>query len=120
MANTGNTPSAYLTGYLLGIKASKKGVKNAILDLGLQKPGQRIYAALKGVVDGGLDVPHSDEILPDEKRIKGDHISKYSALSKEKSGLFANYAKSNTNPGELPKIFPNSKKITWSLKDRKD
>ncbi len=74
--NKGNIPSAYLTGLLLGIKAKKKGIDNLILDIGVQKPGQRIYAVLKGAVDAGLNIPHSEDILPDEKRVRGEHISK--------------------------------------------
>jgi len=108
-ANTGNIPSAYLTGFLLGVKATKKGIKNGILDIGLQKPGQRIFAALKGAVDGGFEVPHSNDILPNEKRLKGHHISEYASLSKGKNNLFSNYAKSKMNPGDLPKLFEEIK-----------
>lgn len=78
--NKGNIPSAYLLGYLAGKKALKKGIKNAILDLGFHKSvkGSRIYAALKGVLDSGLTVPHNSEILPTKERIAGEHILKYS------------------------------------------
>ena len=77
--NTGNIPSAYLTGFLAGKKAVKTGIKEAILDIGLRKPvkGGRVFACLKGAVDAGLNIPHSDVILPSEERIKGDHIVKY-------------------------------------------
>lgn len=73
---TGNIPAAYLTGLLAGKKAKGK-VTEAVLDLGLQTStkGSRIYAALKGVVDSGVNVPHSAEILPSEDRISGKHIS---------------------------------------------
>ena len=37
--------------------------------------GSRIYAALKGILDAGLNIPHSDGIFPNEERIKGKHIS---------------------------------------------
>jgi len=73
----GNVPAAYLTGYLAGLKALKKGIKECVLDLGLQTStkGSRIYAALKGMLDAGLEIPHSPEILPSEDRIYGRHIS---------------------------------------------
>jgi hypothetical protein len=29
----------------------------------------RIYAALKGAIDGGLNIPHSEEILPAHNEI---------------------------------------------------
>ncbi|OGI11948.1 50S ribosomal protein L18 [Candidatus Micrarchaeota archaeon RBG_16_36_9] len=75
---TGNIPASYLTGLLAGKKAKDKKIEEAILDLGLQisTKGSRIYAALKGVLDSGIKVPYSEEILPSEDRIKGKHISK--------------------------------------------
>ena len=77
----GNIPSAYLTGLLAGNKAKGK-VKEAVLDIGLQTSikGSRIYSALKGVLDSGINVKHSENILPTEERIKGLHISE--AVSK--------------------------------------
>ena len=71
--NTGNLPSAYLAGYLLGMKAEED---KAILDLGLResKQGGRIYAAVKGMNDAGLEVPMGDEAAPAEDRIRGEHI----------------------------------------------
>jgi large subunit ribosomal protein L18 len=44
--------------------------------LQISTKGSRIYAALKGVLDSGIKVPYSEEILPSEDRIKGRHISK--------------------------------------------
>ncbi|MEM7816816.1 MAG: 50S ribosomal protein L18, partial [Candidatus Aenigmatarchaeota archaeon] len=75
---TGNIPAAYLTGLLAGKKAKEKNITEAVLDLGLQAStkGSRIYAALKGVLDAGLSIPHSKEILPSDERIRGEHISK--------------------------------------------
>ncbi|MFH1473717.1 MAG: 50S ribosomal protein L18 [Candidatus Aenigmatarchaeota archaeon] len=73
----GNIPAAYLTGLLAGKKAKEKKIVEAILDLGLQTStkGSRLYAALKGVLDSGVNIPHSESILPKEDRIKGKHIS---------------------------------------------
>ena len=44
-----NIPTAYLTGLLLGKKAIKKGIKDAVLDIGLHRPktGGKIFAVLK-------------------------------------------------------------------------
>jgi len=76
-SRTGNIPASYLTGLLAGKKAKDKKIDEAILDLGLNisTKGSRIYAALKGVLDSGIKVPHSEDILPSEDRIKGKHIS---------------------------------------------
>ncbi|MCD6447442.1 MAG: 50S ribosomal protein L18 [Thermoplasmata archaeon] len=72
-----NTPAAYLTGLLAGKRALKKGLKEGVLDIGLYTPrrGARIFAALKGVVDAGVDVPYGEEIVPSEDRLYGKHIS---------------------------------------------
>ncbi len=85
--NRGNIPSAYLTGFLLGQKAKKKAVKEAIVDTGLNThvKGSKIYAALKGIVDSGLKVPCSEDIFPPEERINGTHISNYSEKLKKES-----------------------------------
>lgn len=74
---TGNIPAAYLTGLLAGKKAREKNVTEAVLDIGVQTStkGSRIYAALKGVLDAGMNIPHSKDILPSEDRINGKHIS---------------------------------------------
>lgn len=74
-----NLPAAYLTGLIIGKLALKNGIKEAILDMGLNRKtkGNRIFATLKGAVDAGLKIPHGEEILPDETRIKGEHIARY-------------------------------------------
>lgn len=72
----GNTPAAYLTGYLLGKMAKQKKVGKAIFDIGLQSPvhGSRIFALLKGAIDAGLQINHSPEALPSAERASGKHI----------------------------------------------
>lgn len=73
---TSNIPAAYLTGYLCGLKAKKAGIEKAVLDLGLQRviKGSRVFAALAGAVDAGLQIPLSEEVLPAEERRRGTHI----------------------------------------------
>ncbi|MFY9749274.1 MAG: 50S ribosomal protein L18 [Methanoregula sp.] len=76
---TANTPAAYLTGMLFAAKAKKAGQNRAILDIGLNRatPGARVFAALKGAVDAGLEIPYGEEIIPSEERLKGEHIAAY-------------------------------------------
>jgi large subunit ribosomal protein L18 len=110
-----NIPAAYLTGYLLSKKAIKKEVKEAILDIGLKTSikGGKIYAVLKGILDGGIKVPHSKEMLPSEEAIKGTHILNYSQkLLKEGKyeKVFSDYAKKGIKLEELPKQFEEIKK----------
>ncbi len=74
-----NTPAAYLTGMLFAAKAKKANYDRAILDIGLSRatPGARVFAALKGAVAAGLDIPHGEEILPSDERTSGVHIAAY-------------------------------------------
>ncbi len=71
--HTGNLPAAYLAGYLLGARADED---RAVLDIGLRqtKKGGRMFAAVKGMNDAGLDVPVGEKALPPEERIRGEHI----------------------------------------------
>ncbi len=75
--HTGNIPASYLAGFIAGRRAKKAGLEEAVLDLGPQTPlpGSRVFAALAGVVEAGVTVPHADHILPDEKRLHGGHCN---------------------------------------------
>ncbi len=74
-----STPAAYLTGMLFAVRALNADNNAAVLDIGLHraKKGARVFAALKGAVEAGLDVPHGEDILPSEERIRGEHIAAY-------------------------------------------
>jgi large subunit ribosomal protein L18 len=82
---TANLPAAYLTGLLCGLRGTKKGVKTAILDIGLcpSIAGSKTYAALKGAIDAGLKIPADEVIFPDPKRISGEHIKAKEKLTEE-------------------------------------
>ena len=81
-----NVPAAYLSGRLAAKRALKAGVSSAVLDIGRITPtsGGRAFATLKGLVDGGLEVPHSEDLYPDDSRINGSHISDKMAKDFEK------------------------------------
>ncbi|TFH08418.1 MAG: 50S ribosomal protein L18 [Candidatus Thorarchaeota archaeon] len=118
-AGTGNLPAAYLTGFLAGIRAKARGINEAVLDMGLNPPikGSRIYAALKGVVDAGLTVPHGPEILPDEERISGKHIvsgfEHYSTI--DGTQMFIKVGKTKTNVTTIPKQVDTVKKALQEI-----
>jgi len=71
-----STPGAYLTGMLAGKRAKDKGLEDAVLDIGLREPtkGAVVFAVLKGVIDAGIEVPHSDDMLPSKDRLSGKHM----------------------------------------------
>jgi large subunit ribosomal protein L18 len=75
-----NIPSAYLTGLLAAKRAKGSKVKEAVLDIGLHSPtkGSKMFASLKGIIDGGVEVPHGEEVVPsDEDVIKKMDESKF-------------------------------------------
>jgi large subunit ribosomal protein L18 len=109
--STSNIPAAYLVGLLIGKKAAKKKVSSAILDIGLQRniSGSKIYAALKGAVDAGLEIPHDAEIFPSEDRISGKHIANYAKTLKEADSKKFKVVFTKTKPDETPKMFESVK-----------
>jgi len=82
-----SVPAAYLTGYLAGKKAISKGTKDAILYTGTKRYTQRMAAALKGIIDAGLQVPASEDTFPPEDRINGEHLTVKNDVSKMKSTI---------------------------------
>lgn len=108
-----NTSAAYLTGFLVAQKALEAGIDSAVLDIGLKSTtkGARIFAALKGAVDGGLNVPHSDVILPADERIRGEHVAAYaeSLSDEEVEKRFSQYIKNGLSPKDLPDHFESIK-----------
>ncbi len=76
---TGNTTAAYLTGLLFGLKSLKNGYEEGIMDIGLQASsrGSRVYAALKGIVDAGFEIPCDPDVFPSDERIRGEHVAEY-------------------------------------------
>jgi large subunit ribosomal protein L18 len=109
-APTGNVPAAYLTGLLCGLKAKAKGAKEAILDIGLVAPtkGAKTFAALDGVLDAGVEVPHSEEKIVRE-RLKGEHIAKYAkslgAGSEGYAAKFSKYTAAGIAPEKISEYF---------------
>jgi large subunit ribosomal protein L18 len=73
-----STPAAYLTAYLAGLRAKEAGTGAAVLDTGLRHPteGGRLAAALKGLLDAGVEVPHGEGGFPSPDRLNGTHLAK--------------------------------------------
>ena len=113
--NKGNVPSAYLTGLLLGEKAKKQNLTGLVMDIGLTASvkGSRIYAVLAGVLDSGLKVAHSPEILPSKERIAGKHINEFASKIKGKESFekqFKGYIKNDIDPLSITKYFEEVKR----------
>ena len=71
-----NTSAAYLIGLVIGKKAVEAGVEKAIFDMGLYRPskGAKVFAALKGASDAGLQITFEDTPVPSADRIEGKHL----------------------------------------------
>jgi len=64
-------------GYLTGLSFAKKlGKGKYIMDLGMTRTlkGSRIFSVVKGLVDGGLDIPVNEVVFPSEERLSGEHL----------------------------------------------
>ena len=87
-APTGNVPSAYLTGFLAGLRAVDAGLDEAVLDIGLNSPtpGSKVFAVQEGAIDAGLEIPHNDDVLADWSRTRGEHIAEY---AEQQDGLYS-------------------------------
>lgn len=95
-ASLKNTPAAYLTGLLAGLLVRSK-ISKAVLDIGLHRPskGSKVFAAALGFRDSGIEVPVGEEILPEEDRVKGAHISSYYKSLKESDTETIQFSKSD-------------------------
>jgi large subunit ribosomal protein L18 len=113
LGSTKNSSAAYLTGFLCGKKALAEDVNEAVLDIGLKSPtkGTKVFAVLKGAVDSGLQMPHGESVLPDDKRIKGENVAQYAeSLSEEEiKQKFSVYLKNGLSPKDLPDHFEKIK-----------
>jgi len=97
----------------------------AILDVGLARTstGARVFAALKGACDGGLDVPHKEKRFAGydaeskslnnetlKKYIFGGHVADYMALlesenSEKYKKQFSRYTKNGLDKGNLEALY---------------
>jgi large subunit ribosomal protein L18 len=119
IANTGNIPASYLTGYLAGLRAIKNNIEEAIFDLGIFYHRNRVLAACKGIIDAGIQIPYHEDFFPEslEERIKGNHIETYAKNLKSEDPekyetTFSGYINKNKiNPLKISQIFTDSLKI---------
>jgi len=97
----------------------------ALLDVGIKNTttGNRVFGALKGASDGGLDIPHSEKRFPgydrQEKsydaevhmeRIMGLHVKEYMEYLMEEDDalykkIFKGYIDSNIGPDDIEELY---------------
>jgi len=111
----------------------KKKPFKALLDVGLARTttGARIFGALKGACDGGIDIPHKDRRFPGSKRneqkewetspeahrkyIFGGHVAEYMKKLKDEDDeayqrQFKRYIEAGITPDNIEKMYANSHK----------
>jgi large subunit ribosomal protein L5e len=104
----------------------------ALLDVGLARTstGARVFAAMKGACDGGINVPHSDRRFVGYKKagkeesldtkvlrkyIFGGHVADYMRDLKDKNPVrfdkqFARYKKAGITPESIEKMYMDAHK----------
>lgn len=105
----GNIVTSYLTGIIAGSKAKKMGIKSAVLDIGLQPNVQysKVYAALKGIISAGINIPHNKDVLPSDDRVNGEHIVKFFELVNKDNDKYQNQFSKISKEGFEPEKFKN-------------
>ncbi len=108
-----NVPASYLTGLLFAKKVLAKGIKEGVLDTGFKQPlkGGKCFAFLKGVVEGGLVVPHDADVVGVvADRLQGKHIEQYvQQVQGKNKGQFTQYLKSSGAGKDITKVFEQVK-----------
>ena len=72
---------------MAGKKALSKGITDAILYSGTRRYTDRMAAALKGVIDAGVNVPSDEETFPADERISGEHLKVKNDIASVKSKI---------------------------------
>jgi len=98
---------------------------HAILDVGIKSTttGARVFGAMKGAADGGIDIPHSEKRFPGydketkkydaeahRDRIFGNHVAEYMKhLMEEDSAAYAKqfseYIKEGIKPDDIEEMY---------------
>ena len=78
----------------------------------------KVYAFLKGAIDSGLEIPFTEDVLPESERLSGKHIQDYAEKLKEDKAKyeqrFAKYLKNNIQPESITENF---EKVKQKIKD---
>ncbi|MFH1396516.1 MAG: 50S ribosomal protein L18 [archaeon] len=119
--STKNLPAAYLTGLKVAQMAKGKfDSEGLVFDTGLRTPLQKgkVYAFLKGALDGGLNIAHGSEekIFPVDEKISGKDIQDYANNLKQENvekyqKKFAANLKKGADPTQMVTNFEKVKTV---------
>lgn len=128
--------------YFVESEDDQPGAFRCYLDVGLARTttGARVFGALKGAADGGLDIPHTTKRFPGydsesnefsaevhRNHIFGKHVADYMTMLKEDDDdlykkQFSQYIKNGITPEGVEAIYTNAHKAIRedpSPKDKK-
>lgn len=111
--------------YFVSEVDSERRPFRALLDVGVRSTttGNRLFGALKGASDGGLDIPHNEKRFPGydreaksysaethKDRIFGQHVSEYMALMADEdptlyAKTFADYIKEEVSAEDIEDMY---------------
>ncbi|KRX13844.1 60S ribosomal protein L5 [Trichinella nelsoni] len=114
--------------YNVESEEGKPGAFRCFLDVGLARTttGARIFGIMKGALDGGLDIPHSDRRFPGydasekkynpevhKERIYGQHVANYMKELKDENEeayqrQFSAYIKEGITPEQIPEMYKSA------------
>ncbi|TKR72355.1 hypothetical protein L596_019818 [Steinernema carpocapsae] len=121
-------------------ESGEKGPFKAVLDVGLARTttGAKVFAVMKGVTDGGIDVPHSETRFAGydteskeysaethRDRILGKHVAEYMKLLQEEDDesfkkQFSNFIKLGINADGIEKMYTDAHAAIRSNPNRAD
>lgn len=106
-----NYPAAYLVGLLLGKRAIKAGIQEAIFYSGVKGfiAKSKAAAFIKGVVDAGVNVHVDESVFPEEKIIRGEQIVDYAKRLKEAGYNGPQFSKLLEEIEKMPEVFEDLK-----------
>lgn len=69
-------PASYFTGMLMAKKIISEKKQMPIVDFGMSKTFYKtgVFAFLKGLIEGGIEIDCKQEAFPDEEKIKGKNL----------------------------------------------
>ena len=111
--SSNNLSASFLVGLLLGKKMLGTDNNSAILYTGKTTFTSKVAACLKGIAASGVEIPLSEDSLPDDNRINSSHVSEYASSIKNDKDLyekrFSKLLKNDLVPEDYPSHFEEIK-----------
>ncbi len=111
--SSNNLSASFLVGLVMGKKMLGKNNNSAIIYTGKTTFTSKVAACIKGIASAGVEIPLSEDSLPNDDRITAIHVSKYAAELKKDKNIyekrFSKLLNNNLDPEDYPKHFEEIK-----------